>query len=145
MFTDIVGFTQYMSIDEARALNLLNEKISITKPLIEKHQGSYVKNIGDGTYYHSGIMAIRAAVSSQINITYKILFNDAVAMTGGQGFDGPMTVVSVAKQVLAEGVKLVSVVSDEPEILFENLLMQNRRNFFLVIKQKNINILFYLF
>ena len=60
-------------------------------------------------------MAIRAAISSGINITYKILFNDAVAMTGGQGFDGPMTVQSICQQMLAEGAKQVTVVSDEPE------------------------------
>ena len=60
-------------------------------------------------------MAIRAAVSSGINITYKILFNDAVAMTGGQGFDGPMTVQSIIQQMYAEGAKRVDVVSDEPE------------------------------
>lgn len=63
------------------------------------------QNIGDGTYFHSGTMAIRAAVSSGINITYKILFNDAVAMTGGQGFDGPMTVLSIIQQMYAEGAK----------------------------------------
>ena len=73
------------------------------------------QNIGDGTYFHSGTMAIRAAVSSGINITYKILFNDAVAMTGGQGFDGPMTVQSIIQQMYAEGAKRVDVVSDEPE------------------------------
>jgi len=73
------------------------------------------QNIGDGTYFHSGIMAIRAAVSSGINITYKILFNDAVAMTGGQGFDGPMTVQSIIQQMFAEGAKQVTVVSDDPD------------------------------
>lgn len=73
------------------------------------------QNIGDGTYFHSGIMAIRAAVSSGINITYKILFNDAVAMTGGQGFDGPMSVQSIIQQMFAEGAKQVTVVSDDPD------------------------------
>ena len=61
------------------------------------------------------ILAIRAAVSSGINITYKILFNDAVAMTGGQGFDGPMTVQSIIQQMFAEGAKQVTVVSDDPD------------------------------
>ena len=73
------------------------------------------QNIGDGTYYHSGLLAIRAAVASGVNITYKILFNDAVAMTGGQQVDGPMTVPQVSRQVLAEGVAQVVVVADDPD------------------------------
>ncbi|TDG13421.1 indolepyruvate ferredoxin oxidoreductase family protein [Seongchinamella unica] len=73
------------------------------------------QNIGDGTYFHSGLMAIRAAVASGANITYKILFNDAVAMTGGQPIDGPISVATMASQVLAEGVRKVVVVSDQPE------------------------------
>ncbi len=73
------------------------------------------QNIGDGTYYHSGLLAIRAAVASGVNITYKILFNDAVAMTGGQQVDGPMTVPQVSRQVLAEGVAQVVVVTDDPD------------------------------
>lgn len=72
------------------------------------------QNLGDGTYFHSGLLAIRAAVSAQTNITYKILFNDAVAMTGGQRHDGPLDVPSIAHQVHAEGVKQVVVVTDEP-------------------------------
>ena len=72
-------------------------------------------NLGDGTYFHSGLLAIRAAASTDVNITYKILFNDAVAMTGGQPVDGQLTVAMVTRQVLAEGVKKVVVVSDEPE------------------------------
>jgi indolepyruvate ferredoxin oxidoreductase len=72
------------------------------------------QNIGDGTYNHSGIMAIRAAIASNTNITYKILFNDAVAMTGGQANDGGLTVPQVARQVAAEGAKRVVVVTDEP-------------------------------
>ena len=73
------------------------------------------QNIGDGTYNHSGYMAIRAAVASNTNITYKILFNDAVAMTGGQANDGGLTVPAVARQVAAEGAKRVVVVTDEPD------------------------------
>ncbi len=73
------------------------------------------QNIGDGTYFHSGLLAIRAAVAAKTNITYKILFNDAVAMTGGQRHDGPLDVPTIAHQVHAEGVKRIVVVSDEPE------------------------------
>ncbi|MEJ2531678.1 MAG: indolepyruvate ferredoxin oxidoreductase family protein [Halioglobus sp.] len=72
------------------------------------------QNLGDGTYYHSGLMAIRAAVASGVNITYKILYNDAVAMTGGQPIDGPISVSQMVKQVQAEGVNQVVVVSDDP-------------------------------
>src|SRR6056297_2091622 len=73
------------------------------------------QNLGDGTYFHSGLLAIRAAVSSRVNITYKILFNDAVAMTGGQPVDGQITVDRIAQQMAAEGVNRVVVLSDEPE------------------------------
>lgn len=73
------------------------------------------QNIGDGTYYHSGLLAIRAAVAAKVNITYKILFNDAVAMTGGQPVDGPLTPMMISQQVHAEGVRKIYVVSDEPE------------------------------
>ena len=72
-------------------------------------------NLGDGTYFHSGLLAIRAAVTAKVNITYKILFNDAVAMTGGQPVDGQITVPMMAAQVLAEGVQRLIVVTDEPE------------------------------
>ena len=72
------------------------------------------QNIGDGTYNHSGYMAIRGAIASGVNITYKILFNDAVAMTGGQTNDGGLTVPQIARQVAAEGAKRVVVVTDEP-------------------------------
>jgi indolepyruvate ferredoxin oxidoreductase len=72
-------------------------------------------NLGDGTYYHSGILAIRAAVAANVNITYKILYNDAVAMTGGQPVDGPLSPADIARQCRAEGVKKIVVVSDEPD------------------------------
>jgi len=72
------------------------------------------QNLGDGTYNHSGYMAIRAAVAAKTNITYKILFNDAVAMTGGQRNDGSLSVPAIARQVAAEGVAQVVVVTDEP-------------------------------
>ncbi len=72
-------------------------------------------NLGDGTYFHSGLLAIRASVAAKVNITYKILFNDAVAMTGGQPVDGPLNVPQITQQVHAEGVGRIVVVSDEPE------------------------------
>jgi indolepyruvate ferredoxin oxidoreductase len=72
-------------------------------------------NLGDGTYFHSGTMAIRAAVAANVNITYKLLFNDAVAMTGGQPFDGVLTVPQITRQLAAEGVGRIAVVTDEPE------------------------------
>ena len=72
-------------------------------------------NLGDGTYYHSGLLAVRAAVAAGVNITYKILFNDAVAMTGGQPVDGPLTIDTITQQIAAEGVRRMVVVSDEPE------------------------------
>jgi indolepyruvate ferredoxin oxidoreductase len=70
------------------------------------------QNLGDGTYYHSGYLAIRQAVAAKATITYKILFNDAVAMTGGQPVDGVISVDAIARQVESEGVKQVVVVSD---------------------------------
>jgi indolepyruvate ferredoxin oxidoreductase len=73
------------------------------------------QNIGDGTYAHSGSLAIRAAVAAGVNMTYKILFNDAVAMTGGQPVEGHLTVSGVAHQLAAEGVRPVMVVTDQPE------------------------------
>jgi len=73
------------------------------------------QNLGDGTYYHSGYLAIRQAVAARATITYKILFNDAVAMTGGQPVDGQISVDAIARQVESEGVKAVAVVSDRIE------------------------------
>jgi indolepyruvate ferredoxin oxidoreductase len=78
----------------------------------EKHVFS---NLGDGTYYHSGLLAIRAAVAGKVNITYKILYNDAVAMTGGQTVDGPIDPAMISRQIAAEGVHPIIVVTDEPD------------------------------
>ena len=73
------------------------------------------QNLGDGTYYHSGSMAIRAAVVAKVNITYKILYNDAAAMTGGQQVEGHPSVAQITRQLHAEGAKDIAVVTDEPE------------------------------
>ncbi|ARU89207.1 indolepyruvate ferredoxin oxidoreductase family protein [Pseudomonas sp. M30-35] len=73
------------------------------------------QNLGDGTYFHSGQLALRAAVAAGVNITYKILYNDAVAMTGGQPIDGELRVDQLSQQVFAEGVKRIALVSDEPD------------------------------
>jgi indolepyruvate ferredoxin oxidoreductase len=78
----------------------------------EKH---IFANLGDGTYFHSGYLAIRAAVAAKVPITYKILYNDAVAMTGGQPVDGTLTVPMIARQLEAEGVQNIVIVSDEPQ------------------------------
>jgi len=73
------------------------------------------QNLGDGTYFHSGILAIRAAVAAGVNITYKILYNDAVAMTGGQPLDGTLRVEDLVYQLRGEGVRRIALVSDHPE------------------------------
>jgi indolepyruvate ferredoxin oxidoreductase len=73
------------------------------------------QNLGDGTYVHSGMLAIRAAAISGVNITYKILYNDAVAMTGGQTAEGHFGVAQISRQVAAEGAKKIVVVTDEPD------------------------------
>lgn len=72
------------------------------------------QNLGDGTYFHSGYLALRQAVAADTNITYKILFNDAVAMTGGQPIDGQLTAAAIARQVMAEGVRKTVLVTDDP-------------------------------
>ncbi len=91
------------------------------------------QNLGDGTYFHSGILAIRAAIASGVNITYKILYNDAVAMTGGQPIDGSLSVEQIVYQLRGEGVKRIAVVSDEADKYpasfprFEGLSIDNRK------------------
>ncbi|HPU52058.1 MAG TPA: indolepyruvate ferredoxin oxidoreductase family protein, partial [Burkholderiaceae bacterium] len=72
-------------------------------------------NLGDGTYFHSGLLAIRASIAAGVNITYKILYNDAVAMTGGQPIDGTLTVPQIVAQLRAEGARRIVIASDEPE------------------------------
>ena len=77
----------------------------------EKHMFA---NLGDGTYFHSGLLAIRQAVAARLNITYKLLFNGAVAMTGGQAVDGELSVKDVVDQLRAEGVGTVVICTDDP-------------------------------
>ncbi len=72
-------------------------------------------NLGDGTYFHSGSLAVRQSIAAGVNITYKVLYNDAVAMTGGQRVDGTLTVPMIVAQMAAEGVTRIAVVSDDPE------------------------------
>ncbi len=72
-------------------------------------------NLGDGTYYHSGLLAVRQSIAAKVNITYKILFNDAVAMTGGQPVDGTLEVPEMTRELDAEGAVKIVVVTDEPE------------------------------
>jgi indolepyruvate ferredoxin oxidoreductase len=71
------------------------------------------QNLGDGTYFHSGYLAIRAAIAAKVNITYKILYNDAVAMTGGQPVDGITSVPLIARQMAAEGVRRIALVTED--------------------------------
>ena len=73
------------------------------------------QNMGDGTYNHSGVQAIRFALAAGTNVTYKILFNDAVAMTGGQGNDGGLTAGRIAHELVAMGVPNVALVYDRKE------------------------------
>ncbi len=86
--------------------------IGISPFVEEKH---IFQNIGDGTYFHSGILSIRAAIASGVNITFKILFNDAVALTGGQAVDGKLTTVDLAWQLFSEGVSSIAIVSVSKE------------------------------
>lgn len=75
-----------------------------------KHQ---FQNIGEGTWYHSGSLAVRQAIAARANITFKVLYNDAVAMTGGQPVDGPISVQGIAQASRAEGVARIAIVSDD--------------------------------
>lgn len=76
-------------------------------------EGHIFANLGDGTYFHSGLLAIRACQAAQVNLTFKILYNDAVAMTGGQKVDGELSVDQIAHQVRAEGIQNIYVLSDD--------------------------------
>lgn len=88
------------------------------------------QNLGDGTYFHSGSLAIRQSVAAGVNITYKILYNDAVAMTGGQPVDGTLSVPQIAHQVRSEGVQTIVVLSDDIEKWSDHSIFPNGVEFF---------------
>jgi indolepyruvate ferredoxin oxidoreductase len=98
------GFTQM----GGEGANWVGECAFSTRPHV-------FQNLGDGTYNHSGSLALRWAIHTKTNVTYKILFNDAVAMTGGQKHEGGLTVDMIARQVRAEGVQRIALVTDEPD------------------------------
>jgi len=87
------------------------------------------QNLGDGTYFHSGSLAIRQSIAAGVNITYKILYNDAVAMTGGQPVDGTLTVPQIAHQMRSEGVQTIALVSDDIEKWSDHSLFPNGVSF----------------
>jgi len=111
----------WMDRDTSSLIQMGGEGVNwAAKSIFLKDRPHIFQNLGDGTYYHSGYMAIRQAIAAGANITYKILFNDAVAMTGGQPVDGAITVPAIANQLKSEGVLKIAIVSDQPEKIIEN-------------------------
>ena len=106
---------QFMDRSTARYTHMGGEGASWIGEARFSKRGHVFQNIGDGTYFHSGLLSIRAAIAADVNVTFKILYNDAVAMTGGQPMDGPLTVPVITRQMRAEGARRVVVVTDEPE------------------------------
>jgi indolepyruvate ferredoxin oxidoreductase len=105
----------WMDRDTAGAIQMGGEGVDWAAHSLFTKRRHMFQNLGDGTYFHSGILAIRQAIAAKANITYKILYNDAVAMTGGQPPDGAISVAQMARQVEAEGAQRVVIVSDAPE------------------------------
>ena len=106
---------QFMDRSTARYTHMGGEGASWIGESKFSKRGHVFQNIGDGTYFHSGLLSIRAAVASGANVTFKILYNDAVAMTGGQSVDGSLSVPIITRQMQAEGARRTVVVTDEPE------------------------------
>ena len=106
---------QFMDRSTARYTHMGGEGASWIGESRFSKRGHVFQNIGDGTYFHSGLLSIRAAIASGANVTFKILYNDAVAMTGGQQVDGSLSVPIVTRQIQAEGARRIVVVTDEPE------------------------------
>ncbi|MGO4712978.1 indolepyruvate ferredoxin oxidoreductase family protein [Bradyrhizobium sp. 2TAF24] len=105
----------WMDRDTSSLIQMGGEGVNWTASSLFTGKGHVFQNLGEGTYYHSGSMAIRQAIAAKANITYKILYNDAVAMTGGQPVDGPISVQAIAHSVRAEGVTRIALVSDDPD------------------------------
>jgi len=108
----------YMAVDMDRGTELFTQMGGEGTPWIGQAPFSkdthIFANLGDGTYKHSGLLAIRAAIDANINITYKILYNDAVAMTGGQAIGNNWDVHGITKQLLAEGINKIFILSENP-------------------------------
>lgn len=109
----------YLAKDMNRDSDLFTHMGGEGAPWIGQHRFTETPhvfaNMGDGTYAHSGSMAVRAAIASKVTMTYKILVNSAVAMTGGQAPEGEVTVPRIAAQMVAEGAARVVVVGDDPD------------------------------
>ena len=118
----------YMAVDMDRGTELFTQMGGEGTPWIGQAPFSkdthIFANLGDGTYKHSGLLAIRAAIDSGINITYKILYNDAVAMTGGQAIGNNWDVRGITKQLLAEGITKICILSENPS-QYKNLEKKN--------------------
>jgi indolepyruvate ferredoxin oxidoreductase len=103
----------WMDRDTTSLIQMGGEGVNWVASSLFTGRGHVFQNLGEGTYFHSGSMAIRQSIAARANITYKILFNDAVAMTGGQPVDGPISVHGIAHEVRANGVSRIALVSDD--------------------------------